>query len=61
MGWMTMILVIKLSYQVLPRHMGVWQNAWLSGQDGGTYQIKVNPTHVQCKLLSHCTQLSTWK
>ena len=27
--------------QVLPR-----QNGWVSGQDGGTSQIKVKPTHV---------------
>ena len=42
---------------------GVWQNGWLSEQDGGTYQIKVNPTHVPRPRppLSHCTQLSTQK
>ena len=44
MGWVDYEFGHSTACQGLPRHMGVWQNDWLGGQDGGTY----------------CTQLSTW-
>ena len=50
MGWVDYEFGHSTACQVLPRHIGVWQNAWLGGQDGRTYRPP----------LSHCTQLSTW-
>ena len=44
MGWVD--FGHSTACKVLPRQMGVWQNGWLTGQDGGTSQIKVNPIHV---------------
>ena len=54
MGWVDYDFGNSTVCQVLPRQMGVWQNGWVTGQEGGTSQIKVNPTHVTDHL-SPCT------
>ena len=39
--WIDYDLGHSTACQILPRQMGVWQNGWVCGQDGGKYQIKI--------------------
>ena len=43
---LTMIMFIPLSVRFCQGKWGFDRTGWVTGQDGGTSQININPTHV---------------